>query len=434
MVLEPKGPRQQLISTAAAVTLAVFLALVIALRISSGSQPLQIVSPLGVMTALVAIAAFYFWLEQASGWRVFAYLPPLLWIYATPIILSNTGVIPFSSPTYDGLRAYGLPLFIALMLLKVDVAGAVRIMGKGVFVMLIGSVGVMVGAVVAYSLGISIGVLDPSVWPAFGTLSGSWIGGTGNMNAAWAGLEGKPEHMTMAAIADNMVYIIWLPLLLGSRAFAERFNRWAKVPPGRIEQMESAALAAADTDHAPSMQQILYLAVIALTTTWVSVLLAATLPEISLGGQRVITESTWVILLVTSISLLLSTTRASKLPGAQPIAMAIIYVFVASVGARANLADSDLGTIGWFVAAAYVWIFIHGLFILAGAKLFRVDVHTLAIASAANIGGAASAPVVAAHHRQSLVPASILMALIGYAVGNYLSIVTGRLCQLIGAV
>jgi len=433
VVLQPKEPRQQLISTASALALAVFLGLVIALRIITGSQPLQIVSPLGVMTALVMIAAFYFWLEQASGWRIFAYLPPLLWIYATPIILSNTGVIPFSSQAYDGLRAYGLPLFIALMLLKVDVAGAVRIMGKGVYVMLIGSVGVMFGAVVAYTLGISIGVLDPSVWPAFGTLSGSWIGGTGNMNAAWAGLEGKPEHMTMAAIADNMVYIIWLPLLLGSRAFAERFNHWSNVPPGRIEQMERAALATAGTDHAPSMQQILYLAVIALSTTWVSVLLAATLPEISLGGQRVITESTWVILLVTSISLLLSTTRASKLPGAQPIAMAIIYVFVASVGAHANLSDSDLGTIGWFVAAAYVWIAIHGVFILAGAKLFRVDVHTLAIASAANIGGAASAPVVAAHHRQSLVPASILMALIGYAVGNYLAILTGRLCQLIGA-
>ncbi|HKK28912.1 MAG TPA: DUF819 family protein, partial [Alphaproteobacteria bacterium] len=92
----------------------------------------------------------------------------------------------------------------------------------------------------------------------------------------------------------------------------------------------------------------------------------------------------------------------------------------------------DLGQMGWFVLAAYVWIFIHGAFILAGAKLFRVDVHTLAIASAANIGGAASAPVVAAHHRQSLVPASILMALIGYAVGNYLAILTGRLAQLIG--
>lgn len=81
---------------------------------------------------------------------------------------------------------------------------------------------------------------------------------------------------------------------------------------------------------------------------------------------------------------------------------------------------------------AYVWIAIHGLFILAGAWLFRVDVHTVAIASAANIGGAASAPIVAAHHRQTLVPASILMALIGYALGNYLAILTGRIGQLIG--
>jgi uncharacterized membrane protein len=81
---------------------------------------------------------------------------------------------------------------------------------------------------------------------------------------------------------------------------------------------------------------------------------------------------------------------------------------------------------------AYVWIFIHGAFILVGAWLFRVDLHTVAIASAANIGGAASAPIVAAHHRETLVPASILMALIGYALGNYLAILTGRIGQLIG--
>jgi uncharacterized membrane protein len=86
---------------------------------------------------------------------------------------------------------------------------------------------------------------------------------------------------------------------------------------------------------------------------------------------------------------------------------------------------------GAFVLMAYVWIAIHGLFILAGGWLFRVDVHTLAIASAANIGGAASAPIVAAHHRETLVPASILMAMIGYALGNYLAILTGRLGQLL---
>jgi uncharacterized membrane protein len=415
-------------ATAAAVAAVVVL---IALR-AQGAQPLAVTGPLGVMTALVAIAAFWFWVEQRTEWRLFGFVPPLLFIYATPIFLSNTGVLPFSSAAYDGLRAYGLPLFIALMLIKVDVAGAVRIMGKGVFVMLIGSVGVVVGAVVAYSLGIWSGLLDPSVWPAFGTLSGSWIGGTGNMNAAWAALEGEPEHMTMAAIADNLVYIVWLPLLLGSRAFAQAFNRWAGVSHDRIERMERAALEIDETEHAPSMVQILYLALIALTTTAVSVWLAARLPELALGGQVVVSESTWVILLVTTIALGLSTTPARGLPGAQPIAMAIIYVFVASVGARANIADADLGQVGWFVVAAYLWIFIHGAFVLAGAKLFRVDVHTLAIASAANVGGAASAPVVAAHHRRSLVPAAILMALIGYAVGNYLAILTGRALQLIG--
>ncbi len=83
-----------------------------------------------------------------------------------------------------------------------------------------------------------------------------------------------------------------------------------------------------------------------------------------------------------------------------------------------------------FVAGAFVWIFIHGLFCLAGAWIFRVDVHSVAIASAANIGAAASAPIVAAHHRPNLVPASILMALLGYAMGNYLAPLTGHLARL----
>lgn len=389
-------------------------------------------SPLGVMTVLVAIAAFWFAVEQKTRWKMFNFLPPLLFIYATPILLSNIGVIPHANAAYDFLRAYALPVFIALMLLKVDVLGAVRIMGKGVFVMLIGSIGVVVGGVTAYAIAVGAGVLPADSWAAFGTLAGSWIGGTGNMNATWAALDGRPEHMTMAAVADNLVYIIWLPILLGSKAFAERFNRWARVPEGRVEAMLAAAEAHGQAPVPPRMQDLLYLAVIALGLTWISISLAAWLPELTLGGEVIVSESTWVVLLVTTFSLIASTTPARRLPGASPIAMAIIYVFVANIGARADLSAANLGEMGWFVAAAYAWIFIHGAFILFGAWLFRVDVHTLAIASAANIGGAASAPVVAAHHRESLVPASILMALIGYAIGNYLAILTGRLAQLIG--
>jgi uncharacterized membrane protein len=111
--------------------------------------------------------------------------------------------------------------------------------------------------------------------------------------------------------------------------------------------------------------------------------------------------------------------------------MAIIYVFVAGMGARASLAGFDQAPL--FVLGAYIWIFIHGAFCLFGAWLFRVDVHSAAIASAANIGGAASAPVVAAYHREALVPVAILMALIGYALGNYLAILTAQLCQWIAS-
>ena len=394
-------------------------------------------SPIGVMTVLIAVVAFWFWLERKTRWKLFEFLPPLIFIYASPVLLSNLGVIPFKSEAYDFLRHYGLPMFIVLMLIKVDVIGAVRIMGKGVFVMLIGSAGVVIGGVLAYTLGQSIQwapyfPLPEDSWRAFGTLAGSWIGGTGNMTAAHAGLEGTAEDLTMAAAADQMVYLIWLPLLLGSKAFADRFNRWMKVPENRIAQMESAAADFDDKEHAPSMTSLLYLGLLAIGFTWVSLVLSDVLPPVVLGGATIITSGTWLILLVTTFALIASVTPARRLPAAQPIAMAIIYVYVARVGATMDLSDASFATMGAFIMMAYVWIFIHGIFILAGAWLFRVDVHTVAIASAANVGGAASAPIVAAHHRETLVPASILMALIGYALGNYLAILTGRIGQLIG--
>ncbi len=401
----------------------------------------MIESPIGVMAMLVAVVSFWFWLEKFSNWKIFNFLPPLIWIYATPVVLSNTGLIPFESAAYDFLRHYGLPIFICLMLIKVDVVGAVRIMGKGVFVMLIGSVGVVLGGFLAYTLGQAITTpegfplqfpLPVDSWKAFGTLSGSWIGGTGNMTAAHAALEGTGEHMTMAAAADQMVYLVWLPLLLGSKAFADRFNRWMRVPADRIAMMDKAAAEFDNKESAPDMIHLLYLALLALGITWISLGLSEVLPPIVIGGATVIGASTWLILLVTTLALVASTTPARKLPAAQPIAMAIIYVYVARIGATMDLSSASLETMGAFIAMAYVWIMIHGAFVLFGAWLFRVDVHTLAIASAANIGGAASAPIVAAHHRESLVPAAILMAMIGYALGNYLAILTGRLGQLLG--
>lgn len=397
-------------------------------------------SPIAVTATLAAVAALFFWLERATGWKLFKYMIPLIWIYAVPMALSNTGVLPHSSPAYDLLGTYGLPVVIVLLLLSVDVGAAVRIMGRGIGVMLLGTLGVVVGAPVGFL--VVHRWLAPEAWTGFGALSGSWIGGTGNLFAVAEALSAPPEMSGLAVLADSAIYVIWLPVLLGSKSFAERFNRWAKVPPERLRRLEALETESIEATSPVTVAQLLYLAAIALLATWGAVWLAGVLPEVtlpalsisgaSIPAEVVISTGTWRILLVTTFGIALSFTGAKRLPGSHNLAMALLYIFVARMGASASL-EAFAGQAVPFVAGAAIWIAIHGLFCLAGARLLHVDIHSVAIASAANIGGAASAPVVAAHHRENLVPASILMALIGYALGNYLGIVTGHLCRLVGA-
>jgi uncharacterized membrane protein len=354
----------------------------------------------------------------------------LLFIYATPVFLNNFGAIPHESPVYDGLSNFALPAFIVLMLIKVDVPSAIRIMGKGVLVMLMGTAGVMVGGVVAYVL--VHHWLAADAWKGFGALAGSWIGGTGNMAATAEMLGTPPEQFGLAVLADNVVYLVWLPILLASKNFADRFNKWARVPADRLKAMDAASKHATQAERIPLMRDYIYLAAIAIGVTWIS----STLAEIAYTWMQgafpalraMLTVSTWRILLITSISLCLSVTPASRLPGATAMGTAMIYIFVAGMGARASI--EGFGQAPAFLLGAFIWIFIHGAFCLAGARLFHVDVHSAAIASAANIGAAASAPIVAAFHRSSLVPVSILMALIGYALGNYLAPLTGHLARI----
>lgn len=387
-------------------------------------------SPVGVIAVLCGVAAFWFYVQQATNWKFFTYLPPLLFIYATPVFLNNFQVIPHDSPVYSGLSSFLLPVFIVLMLIKVDVPAAIRIMGKGVLVMLMGTVGVVVGAVISYA--IVHRWLADDAWKGFGALAGSWIGGTGNMAATSEMLGTPPEQFGLAVLADNVIYIIWLPILLASKNFADRFNRWTRVPEERLRAMDAASAEFAVDDATPDMRDYIFLAAIAIGVTAISIALSASIyaaqSEAFPGLNIVLSESTWRILLITTIALILSTTRVAKLPNATALGTAMIYIFVAGMGARASVAGFAQAPA--FLLGAFIWILIHGAFCLLGAKLFRVDVHSVAIASAANIGAAASAPIVAAFHRPSLVPVSVLMALIGYALGNYLAPLAGHLARL----
>jgi uncharacterized membrane protein len=200
------------------------------------------------------------------------------------------------------------------------------------------------------------------------------------------------------------------------------------VPEERIVGMDAAAAAAVVEEERPEMRHYLYLGVIGLTATWAALTLAPLLPE-----SVIVSTSVWRILLVTAFGIALSFTPAKRLPSSHDVAMAVLYVFVARMGAQASL--EGLAQAPAFLVGAAIWIVIHGLFCLAGAWLLKVDVHSAAIASAANVGGAASAPVVAAYHRMSLVPVAILMALLGYALGNPVGLlIVAPLCRWVAGV
>ncbi len=404
-----------------------------------------ITSPAGILTVLAAVASLFFFLEKKTAWKVFNFFPPLIFIYLLPVILSNNGIIPTKAPVYDFMGANLLPMFLTIMLLDVNILATVRVMGKGIFVMLMGTLGVVIGAPIALMI-VKSG-LGPEAWKGFAALAGSWIGGTGNMLSMGQAfnLDESSMNYGYAVIADNAVYLIWLPIMLGSKSLASKFNKFTKMDKDRVTKMEEAAKELTTDKGQVEMRHFLYLIMLGFGVTALSTWLAgymhpvttadiaAWFPSLmdsvsSADAQVIFSTSSYKILIVTFLAIGLSFTKASTIPSSHAFSMAIVYLFVARMGAKADLSNIS-GEVVWFVGGAFIWIFIHGLFLVGAAKLFKVDVHTAAIASAANIGGAASAPIVAAYHKPSLVPVSILMALLGYAIGNPMAYLTGLLCQ-----
>ena len=383
-----------------------------------------ITSPVGILAMLTGVVSFFFLLEKSTQWKLFDLFPPLLFIYAIPLIFSNTGVVANESPLYEWMGEAVLPMFLVLMLLDVDVVAAVRIMGKGILVLLCGTAGVVLGAPVAYSL-VKHG-LGPESWKGFGVLAGSWIGGTGNMAAVSQALETSSADFGLAVLADAMVYLVWLPILLSSRSCAKWFNRFARVDRKRIEMLERSSGNLSNDKGKPEMQDLIYLLFLGFFFPWIAATVAVCLPEI----RPVLSTATWKILLITTFAILLSMTPAKKIRGSHELAVALVYLFVAQMGAKADITGLARQA-PWFLLGAYIWILMHGVCCVVGARMLRVDIHSTAIASAANIGGIATAPIVAGYHNQKLVPASILMALIGYAIGNYGAIAAAWLCWLV---
>ena len=380
-----------------------------------------ITHPYALLGVLMLVPVFFIKLEQWTKWKMFEYLPPIVWIFLFPILLSSLRVIPTSSPIYSTFKAFAVPMFIILMLLDVDLRATMKVAMRSIGVLVMGSFGVVLGGMIAFYL--MKGQLDSEAWRGFGALAGSWIGGTGNLAAVAEAVDLPPTMMGLVVIADTFIFILYFPVLFASKKFAKQFARFTGVKEHEARELDQAVAQLEEKSSEVSFVNVLTLFGAGFVLIWVIQYFAQFLPV----KEGVFSSKTWEILLLTTIALGLASTPLRKVPGTKALSMALVYVYLSMIGAQADIREA--ASAPYFLIAGVICIVLHLVFCVIAARIFRVDVHLTAVASVAAIGGAASAPVVAAYHRKELVPVAILLALVGYALGNYLGLLAAYGCR-----
>jgi uncharacterized membrane protein len=388
----------------------------------SNSQIL-ITHPYALLAIMMLIPVAFINLEKWTRWKLFDYLPAVIWIFIFPICLSNLKIIPTESPTYNTFKAFAVPMFIILMLLDVDIRATMKVALRSMGVMVFGAIGVVVGGILAFYM--LKGGLGPEDWRSFGALTGSWIGGTGNLAAVAEMVDTPPAMMGVVIIADTFIFILYFPLLFACKKWARRYNRFTRVKEGDVQKLEEAVDQLEKKSNDMHFVDALTLFGVGFFLIWIVGYISGILP----AKEGVFTDKTWSYLILTTVALFLSSTRLRKIPGTTPMSMALVYCYLSMIGAQADIREA--ASAPYFLLAGVICIIMHLVFCVLAARLFRVDVQMTAIASIASIGGAASAPVVAAHHRKELAPVAILLALIGYALGNYLGVLAAHGCRLV---
>ena len=106
----------------------------------------------------------------------------------------------------------------------------------------------------------------------------------------------------------------------------------------------------------------------------------------------------------------------------------MLYLIVALIASRANF--TELTEAPLYILAGFVIITIHVVIMVIFAKLFKLDLFSLGVASLANIGGVASAPILASAYSKALIPIGVLMAMMGYILGTFGGLMVGKVLEM----
>lgn len=378
--------------------------------------------------------------------KFYKYVPPLLLCYFLPALLNYPlGLISGEkSNLYTVAKDYFLPASLIFLCLSIDLKSVINLGPKALIMFFTATIGVILGGPVAMFIVMKfapglIPVTPEELWKGMSTIAGSWIGGGGNQTAMKEIYQVSDSLFGTMVIVDVVVANIWMGFLLYGASISNHLDLKLKADNSSIESLKqkmehfrSSILKIPTTTETFALMAVGFGGVAishwlaANITPWMKSH-KATLDSLRLSGFD--SPFFWIILIATTFGLLISFTKLRKLEGvgASRWGSVFIYLLVATIGMKMNLAEV-FQNLGLF-AVGLIWMLIHVTLLIIVAKLIKAPFFFVAVGSQANIGGAASAPVVASAFSPALAPVGALLAVLGYALGTYGALICAFLMQ-----
>jgi uncharacterized membrane protein len=408
-----------------------------------------------VLGILMLSLGFVFYTENIKSgfWQKFyKIVPGLFMAYFIPALFTTFGVI---SPEWEITNTVGetvsknsqlyyvssrflLPAALVLMTLSIDLKAIFNLGSKALIMFFTGTIGIIIGGPIAILL---ISIFSPetvggadfdAVWRGLSTLAGSWIGGGANQTAMLEIYQYNPQKYGGMVFVDIVIANIWMAILLIGIGKKDKINKWLGADTSAIEELkEKVSQFSKKVKRNPSLTDLMIMLAIAFGTVGFGHFVAAYLSSFFNDLVVSIESETWrniftflgsgffwLISISTIIAIILSFTKAKNYEGAgaSKLGSVFIYILVATIGMKMDLAMifDNLG----LIAIGAVWMTIHAGLLIFVAKLIKAPYFFLAVGSQANVGGAASAPIVAQAFHPSLATVGVLLAVFGYAIGT----------------
>ncbi|GAA4876724.1 DUF819 domain-containing protein [Ferrimonas pelagia] len=413
-------------------------------------QQVWLTNPATVLGLLMVVlgAVFYTCHSAHPFWRRFyTFVPALLLCYFIPSLLNTFGVIDGNDNTlYHVASRYLLPTALVLLTLNLDLKAIASLGPKAITLFLAGTLGIVIGAPIALLLTSALfpELLDgngpDAVWRGMTTVAGSWIGGGANQTAMKE-IYGVGDAIFSAMIAvDVLVANAWMAVLLILVPRAASWDRKMGADTQALTALREK-MVAWHAEHAriPTLRDLMVILAVGFGATGlahygadqIAPWFAANYPTLERFSLH--SGFFWLMVLATSLGVMLSMTRAHQLEavGASKVGSAGIYVLVASIGMHMDI-KAVIDTPVYFLLGA-IWMLVHASIMLLVARLIRAPLFYMAVGSQANVGGAASAPVVAAAFHPALAPVGVLLAVLGYVLGTYMAWFCGQILQVLAS-